>query len=575
VTLGHDGAQRQERRRQQVEELCLAAIRALTGEPDLHFHGRLLHRGHQRLPLHAPQLHPAPDDDFGSFRGAADGMALRLTHSDLDTHRRLSPADRVERTVFEMLEQFRVESLAPSQLPGVAANLRHRHVGWSLSLHEAGLTDSARGMLLYTVAQVCRARVTGEPVVEETEDLLEATRAGIAPLLGHEVGRLRPSRHDQRAYAVPALAIARAVARMLAEAGGGDDDDSDDSDEPRDRAPFPLFVDFDDDEDTVPTPASGRSAALDRAEDGYRVFTTAYDQERDVSALARAGQLRSLRERLDRRVADQGVNVPRLARALRALLAEPVSDGWESGREDGYVDGRRLTQLVTSPTERRLFQVEHVEPVPDCLVTFLVDCSGSMKEHAESVAMLVDVLGRALELAGVSSEVLGFTTGAWNGGRAVRDWRRAGRPPYPGRLNEVCHIVFKDADTPWRRARPKIAGLLKGDLFREGVDGEAVSWACARMACRPETRRHLVVVSDGSPMDSATNQANDDYYLDNHLQQVVRRLESDGTARIHGLGVGLDLSPYYRRAHPLDLSRGTPNTVFAEVVDAFAGRGRR
>ena len=574
----HGSTQHTVRRQQRVEELCVAAIRALSGDPDLHFRGRLLHRGQRRLPLHAPQLHPEPDDDFGSFRGAADGMALRVMYSDFDLHRRLAPEDHVERGLFEMLEQFRVESLAPVELPGVAANLWHRHVEWSLAFHHSGLTETEQGLLLYAVVQICRARVTAQPVVEETEDLLEATRAGVAPLLGHDVGALRPNRHDQRAYAVPALSIARAVAQMLAEAAAerGDSEDEDDGGDALDRVRFPLFVDFDDEGDeAVPMAASGRSKSLAGGEQGYRVFTTGYDQERGIVELARPAQLRDLRERLDRRVAAQGVNVPRLSRELRALLAEPADDGWESGQEEGYVDGRRLTRLITSPGDRRLFQVERIEPVPNCLVTFLVDCSGSMKIHAESVAMLVDVLGRALELAGISSEVLGFTTGAWNGGRALRDWRRAGRPADPGRLNEVTHLVFKDADTPWRRARPHIAGLLKTDLFREGVDGEAVDWACVRMANRPEERRHLVVVSDGSPMDSATALANDEFYLDNHLKEVVRRHEAVGAVRIHGLGVGLDLSPYYSAAHALDLSRGTPNSVFAEVVGALADRSRR
>lgn len=164
------------------------------------------------------------------------------------------------------------------------------------------------------------------------------------------------------------------------------------------------------------------------------------------------------------------------------------------------------------------------------------------------MAVIVDVFARALELAGVRSEILGFTTAAWNGGRAVRDWRRAGRPPHPGRLNEVSHLVFKGADTPYRRARPAIAGLLKPDLFREGVDGEAVSWACERMQAHPERRRLLVVLSDGSPMDSATALANDAFYLDNHLAEVVRQQELAGTSEIYGVGVGLDLSAFYRRS---------------------------
>jgi cobaltochelatase CobT len=280
------------------------------------------------------------------------------------------------------------------------------------------------------------------------------------------------------------------------------------------------------------------------------------------------------RERLDRRVAAQGVNVARLARELRALLAEPARDGWDGGQEEGHIDGRRLAQLIASPTERRLFRIEREEPIADCVVSVLIDCSGSMKEHIESVAVLFDVLLRALEQAGVASELLGFTTNAWNGGRAQRDWMRAGRPPHPGRLNEACHMVFKSASTSWRRARPNIGALLKADLFREGIDGEAVEWAMRRLLARDEERKLLIVVSDGSPMDSATQLANDAHYLDHHLKDVVARHEAMG-AEIYGVGVGLDLSPYYSRSHVLNLDTSSARVLFGELIAMIARPGRR
>jgi cobaltochelatase CobT len=560
----------QARHQQRVEELCVAAIRALSGEPDLHFRGRLLHRGHRPVPMHAPQLYPTDEDDFASFRGAADGMALRLAHGDLDLHRALAPDEPVERLLFEMLEQFRVEALAPPELPGVRANLRHRHRQWSLAFHDSGLTGTTRGILLYTVAQICRARVSAEPVLEETEDELETTRGALAPVLGHDLAELRRHREDQSAYARYALAIARRVARMLDDVTASADDESDDGAEPEDRPGFPLFVDFDEESGGVAPVATATRGAREGAGERYRAFTTEYDRQVDVGTLVRPALLRRYREELDRRVAEQGVNVARLARDLRAVLAEPVHDGWSGGQEEGHVDGRRLSQLIASPAERRLFQTPRVEPQADCLVSILVDCSGSMKEHAESVALVVDVLGRALDLAGISTEVLGFTTGAWNGGRAQQAWQRAGRPPRPGRLNELSHIVFKDADMPWRRARRGVAGMLKADLFREGVDGEAVQWACGRMAGRAEERRLLVVVSDGSPRDSATVLANDEHYLDNHLEQVVLEQEQAGEVAVCGLGVGLDLSPYYSNALALDLAGGVPNSVFGEIRQRLA-----
>ncbi|MEO5696936.1 MAG: cobalt chelatase [Burkholderiaceae bacterium] len=561
------------RQQQVVEELCAASIRALSGETDLHFRGGRLHRGRYPLPLYAPHLKPSlGSDDFNSFRGAADGLALRLANSDAALHRSLRPDDPLERLLFEVLEQIRAEALVPADLPGVRRNLRHRFEAWSLASHYGGITNSVRGLLLYTVIQVCRSRVTAEPVVEATEDLIETTRGKISAPIGTDLAGLRRTRTEQAPYARHALNIARTIAAMVhsTDVETTDDDAADDNE----WAAFNLVLDDGDElEDSVARAVSGRSQALEEAADGYRVFTRAYDSEIDAASLVRATLLKEYRERLDRAIAGLGINLAHLARDLKALLARPVRDGWDDGQEEGHIDGRRLAQLIASPTERRLFRTEREDRQADCVVSVLIDCSGSMKEHIQSVAMLVDVLVRALEQAGVTSEVLGFTTSAWNGGRARRDWMRAGRPRHPGRLNETCHLVFKNADTTWRRARPQLAALLKADLFREGIDGEAVTWAQRRLAARPEQRRLLIVISDGSPMDSATNLANDAHYLDHHLREVVAQHEAAG-AEIYGVGVGLDLSPYYSRSHVLDLSEAVSLAVFREII-AMIARGQR
>jgi len=570
------GTQAAARHQQKVDELCAASIRAVSGDPALHFRGRRLFRGKEALPVHAAHLHPSPGhDDFGSFRGAADGMALRLALSDDVLHRHLCPVDAVARMVFELLEQIRVEAMVPMNMPGVVRNLRHRHEQWSLAVHHGGLTETAKGLLLYTVAQVCRARVTAQPVVDATEGVIEATRMALAPLLGQDLAGLRRQRTDQAAYARHALAIAHAVAKAVHETdvAGGDNEASGPDDEKDERKLWGLWMDFEGEPDGGAGAATtGHSRVLDEDDDGYRIFTTAYDVEVKAATLVRAALLKEYRERLDRRIAAQGLNVARLARQLKAVLAVASRNEWEGSQEEGSVDGRRLSQLVASPTERRLFRIERQEPATDCVVGFLIDCSGSMKQHIETVAMLVDVFARALEQAGASSEVLGFTTGAWNGGRALRDWQRARRPAHPGRLNEACHMVFKDADTPWRRARPDIAALLKSDLFREGIDGEAVDWACARLLARSEGRRLLIVISDGSPMDSATQLANDAHYLDHHLIEVVARHAQQGGVEIYGVGLGLDLSSCYRRSRVIDAALSLRNEVFGEIVAMIAQR---
>ncbi len=351
--------QQDARRQQQLEELCGAAVRALTGQGDLHIRARGLYRGHRRIPLHAPHLRTDPDrDDLTNHRGAADGMALRLCHSDAALHRQCCPAEPVQRLIFELLEQLRVESLVPDHLPGMAHNLISRFAGWSHAFHESGLSDSALGILLYTLAQICWSRLNARPVLEETEDFIEATRAGIAPLLGHELAALKRHRHDQAAYAEAALAIARTIDDMITAAQAGQAADGSEGDNAEEAAAFKLLLDFDDGDDSgITAVTTGHSKVFADADTGYRIFTRDYDREVAAGSLVRPALLSELRERLDDRIREQGVNVARLARQLEALFAQSERDGWSFGEEEGYIDGRRLAQLISSPSEHRVKQL--------------------------------------------------------------------------------------------------------------------------------------------------------------------------------------------------------------------------
>ncbi|TNC27852.1 cobalt chelatase [Amycolatopsis alkalitolerans] len=551
-----------------MEALAAAAVRALSGEPALHFRGGRLHKGHRAVPAHAPHLSFPADEDRGSFRGVADGLALRVTGSDPRLHRRLRPENGIARLVFEMLEQFRVESLVSPVMPGTGRNVRHRHRRWALDAHHSGLTETDAGLLIYTVGQVCRARITGEPVLAETEDLIEPTRAAVGAALGPQLRGLRQTRTDQAAFGRHARALAEKVAAMLAEAGSG----SGDRGESETAAQFAFLLDFEEGADGgIARAESGRGPG---AGVGYRIFTTAYDREVAASSLMRPALAQEYRARLDRLVLDRGAHHVRLARDLRALLAVPATDGWEGDLEEGYVDARALPRLVSSPAERAVFKRPRSVPAGDTLLTFLIDCSGSMKQHRDAVAVLVDVFARALELAGFACEILGFTTAAWNGGQARRDWFRAGRPANPGRLNEVRHLVYKDAAATWRQSRRGIAALLRTDGYREGIDGEAVAWAANRARARDERRKLLLVVSDGSPMDTATALANGEDYLAADLAAVVDEIGERGDIEVFGLGAGLDLSPFYRRFHALGELDAAGYRVFREILELIAKRRR-
>ncbi|HLH59968.1 MAG TPA: hypothetical protein VKV33_12545 [Streptosporangiaceae bacterium] len=553
-------------------ELAAAVVRATAGQAEVRIRGGRWFRGRDLLPVRAPSLFPLAGDDRGTLRGAADGVALRLTRSDGALHGSMVPPDPRARLIFELLEQFRVESLAPPAMPGVSRNLRRRHEQWSLALHHGGLTETASGLFLYTVMQVCRSRILAQAVVGETEDLIEATRAAVAADLGPGLLALRRHRTDQAAFARHARTLAEKVAAMLPAPGKGPAR-GDAGPDPGDLltllagpqvAPSPGGPD--------PGVAAGRP--VPSRSGGYQVFTAAYDEERHIASLARRAELTGYREHLDGLVGRQGISMTRLARELMAALAAPAPRGWAGGLEEGHIDGRRLARLIASPAERAVFRRERDEPVADALVTFLIDCSGSMTRHRERLAVLADVFARGLDTCGAECEILGFTTRAWHGGRALREWQRAGRPRHPGRLNERRHLIFKDAATPWRRARRDIAGLLKADVFREGIDGEAVAWAAARARSREARRRLLVVVSDGSPMDRATALGNGDEYLDEHLADVVAEIESRPGLEIYGLGVGLDLGPYYRRRRGLDGLDVLDDRVFAGIAGMFAWGGR-
>lgn len=566
---------RKEKRQQQLEELCAATIRALTGNAQLRFRGHRLELNGRRLPIRAPHLNTdVSEDDFNAFRGAADGLALRLIHSDAALHAALLPEDPLEKTLFEILEQLRVETQLSDDHPGIRRNLTHRFRHWCLQYHHSGMTENQVGLLLFCILQTVWSRLTGYPTLAETEGLIEPQRAVLAPHIGTDLLGLRRNRNNQARFAEHALAIGRELSSII---DAGRSEGATDAKRQRAKvaaAGFELLLEPDEQPVEIDAPGSTpqqqSEQQLGEALSEYRVFNNRYDREVSAAKLVRLAQLRELREQLDRRIRCQGINTPRLARQLSRILAAPRLSGWRFGEEEGHLDAQRLALLVTSPGERRLFRQEQYRPHSDCQVTFLIDNSGSMKPHIESIALLVDVFSRAFEQAGASSEILGFTTGSWNGGRPFKEWRGRGSPADPGRLNELCHIVYKDAEKSWRRARPEIAALLKPNLFREGIDGEALLWASGRLQASQAARKILIVISDGCPMESMTHQHNAADYLDKHLQRVSEQIERRGEIELLALGVGLDLSRYYRRSLALDISQSLDNALFDEVVRLLA-----
>jgi cobaltochelatase CobT len=561
-------------RQQHAYELNGAALRALTGRKDFHYRAAVLYDGLQPYPLQAPHVLLGDDAPMRDLRAVADSVALRGRHSDAALHTHLRPAPAIERLIFEVLEQLRVETQIPEHMLGQRRNVRERFINWADGFYQSGLAESAVGLLLLTVTTMCWARLNSAPLTERVTDLIEGSRAGLVAALGHAMQGLRRHCGDQATYAPHALFIAAFIANTVSDEqalrrdGAATNTRKAELDNRAVKA-FAFLLDIDNDTADKALPladAQHNTKALSSAA-SYRVFTTQFDTQVDAASLVRPEQLRDYREQLDIWIQAQAISSTRLARQLQAALALPVSEGWNEGELEGVLNGARLAQLIASPSEPRVFKQTRITPRNDCAVSFLMDCSGSMKTHVQSVAVLVDVFARAMDRVNIHNEILGFSTRTWNGGRAHKAWLAAGQPPEAGRLNELNHMVFKSHDTRWKQARPAIAALLKPDVFREGIDGEAVDWACKRLLAIDCKRRILVVISDGCPMDSATQAVNGDAYLDKHLRHVVRQYSAQGAIAIHGVGVGLDLSPYYPSNIGIDASRLIDSALLTSMVD--------
>ncbi len=263
--------------------------------------------------------------------------------------------------------------------------------------------------------------------------------------------------------------------------------------------------------------------------------------------------------------------VARLANRLQRRLMAKQNRAWTFDLEEGVLDVARLTRVVIDPTAPLSFKQEEDTEFRDTVVTLLLDNSGSMRGRPIMVAAVcADILARTLERCGVKVEVLGFTTRAWKGGASRDDWVKAGKPAQPGRLNDIRHIVYKNADAPWRRARKNLGLMMREGLLKENIDGEALIWAHQRLLGRPEQRKVLMVISDGAPVDDSTLSVNSGHYLERHLRQVIADVEAKSPIELIAIGIGHDVTRYYRRAVTiLDVEQlgGTMVEKLAELFD--------
>ena len=303
-------------------------------------------------------------------------------------------------------------------------------------------------------------------------------------------------------------------------------------------------------------------------------FTTEYDEVVEAQTLCDPEELARLRSLLDQQLANMESLVSRLANRLQRRLLAKQTRAWEFDLEEGLLDAGRLSRVVVDPLHPLSFKREKETDFRDTVVSLLIDNSGSMRGRPISVAaMSADILARTLERCGVKVEILGFTTRAWKGGLCRERWVTEGRAKSPGRLNDLRHIVYKGAEQPWRRARRNLGLMLREGLLKENIDGEALLWAHARLMARSEQRRILMVISDGAPVDDATLSANPGNYLERHLRQVIDWIENQSPVELTAIGIGHDVTRYYRRAVTLIDAEELGGTVMKNLEALFSEDG--
>ncbi|HRP12688.1 MAG TPA: cobaltochelatase subunit CobT, partial [Terricaulis sp.] len=505
-------------------------------------------------------------------------------------HTRLRPPSADARAVYDAVEEQRIQALGANALKGVAGNLTAALTDQLERKGAAGMTERARAPLAEAVALVVRERLTGLAPPANAKALVDAWRADIERDAGAALNKLAPLAEDQEQFS---LAMREVMQGLGLVEGLVPDEDGPDQAPEEDQADQPpaegenaaneeeeqevpsdmqmaetdmdmesdrtiqieAEMDTDETEETEqeePGEKPIRPKPRDNVEDpnaGYKVFTSAHDEEIGAEELCDTEELARLRAYLDAQLKPLQSVVGRLANRLQRRLMAKQNRTWSYDLEEGVLDTARLTRIIIDPMSALTYKQEDDMPFKDTVVTLLLDNSGSMRGRPIMVAALcADILARTLERCGVKVEILGFTTRAWKGGKAKEDWLNAGRPPQPGRLNDLRHVVYKSADAPWRRARRNLGLMMREGLLKENIDGEALMWAHERLLGRPEQRRILMVISDGAPVDDSTLSANPGNYLERHLRGVIHWIEARSPVELIAIGIGHDVTRYYKRA---------------------------
>jgi cobaltochelatase CobT len=574
------------------KDVLNGASRAIAhdSEVELGFTADTPHLAGKQIKVPAPPR-GLPADQVALARGFADSFSLKLRHHDAKVHAARAPAEPAARAVYDAVEMVRYEALGSKHYPGMRANLA---AALEMRTGNDPITRAQSEQevpLQGAVALLLRERLTGEAPPPAARKALDFLREWIDEKAHEDFEALELCLDDQRAFQDRVMAMLEHLELVRADTqperpeDQPDDQDSQDNreddqekdesqdsedqnraetrgeerGEPSEESAEDRYEDendadregdADDGDDEGVVPVRPNRPFSDLPPDfNYLPYTTKFDEVVTAADLCEPDELARLRGFLDQQLAPFQSAVSKLANRLQRRLMAQQNRSWDFDQEEGMLDAARLARVVVSPAHSLSYKIERDTDFRDTVVTLLIDNSGSMRGRPIGIAAIsADIMARTLERCGVKTEILGFTTRAWKGGLSREQWLAAGRPPKPGRLNDLRHIVYKQADEPWRRAKANLGLMMREGLLKENIDGEALLWAHNRLLARTEDRRILMVISDGAPVDDSTLSVNNGTYLERHLRQVIAWIEGRSPVELIAIGIGHDVTRYYKRA---------------------------
>ena len=560
------------------------------------------HGSKLRLPLPAMG---ASSSEIDAVRGVGDEFALRFRHHNARLHARYSPDGGPAQEMFEWIESARIASIGTLRMEGVGRNLdAHLEQQCKQAAFDA-ITAETEAPLSVAVGLIVREQLTGRTLPPSAEHVVQFWRDHVMKNAGNDIEALRDHIGDQERFADLCRNIISDLGMPVdlddPNEGESNQDDMDTMDESEDAesdfSPEDVTLDddaageessdgdattvemdahadmdesaaeSDPDEAAVPMPDDAGRIPVDI---NYNVYTEKFDEIIRAEELCDADEMIRLRQLLDQQLVALQHATSKLANRLQRRLMAKQNRIWEFDLEEGVLDAARLTQVIIDPMNPLAYKQEKETKFRDTVVTLLIDSSGSMRGRSITIAaMCADIMGRTLERCSVRVEILGFTTKAWRGGESRETWINANKPGNPGRLNDLRHIIYKSADDNWSRTKRNLGLMMREELLKENIDGEALIWAHNRLVTRPEQRKVMMVISDGLPVDNSTLLVNSSNFLEQHLKYAIHMIENKSPVELVAIGIGHDVTHHYKRAVTITDAEQLGGAMTEQLAELF------